>query len=392
MGRRGPIHSVSLRSSSRARERSLALRSARSSRSRSLRSIGIHGRYATSGRVATGLVGDRDCVPRRPVTSSGAVVRIALVCPAPRGSRQGNRVTAVRWQRVLAALGHQAFVTEGLPERPFDVLVALHARKSADVVHICHERWPERSIVVALTGTDLYRDLLGADADAQRSVALADRLVVLHPGAAADLPEATRAKVVFVPQSAPRIARPAAHRTRWFDVAVVSHLRSEKDPLRTALAARLLPAASRVRVLHAGAPLTPELAELAREEQRDNPRYRWLGELTPARARALIARSRLLALTSVMEGGANVISEAAAAGIPVLASRIACTESLLGADYPGLFPFGDTGALARLLERAESDPSWLRELGRRCRALGARLSPAREKAAWREVLRPLSRR
>jgi putative glycosyltransferase (TIGR04348 family) len=322
------------------------------------------------------------------VASFEAVVRIALVCPAPRGSRLGNRMTAVRWQRILAALGHRAFVTEGLPRRPFDVLVGLHAGKSAGAVLACHERWPERSIVVALTGTDIYRDL-GADADAQRAVAVADRLVVLHPGAAADLPEAVRSKVVFVPQSAPRVARPARPSAGRFDVAVVGHLRTEKDPFRTALAARLLPHGSHLRVLHAGAALTPDMAERAREEERDNPRYRWLGELTPARARALIAHSRLLALTSAMEGGANVISEAAAAGTPLVASRIACTESLLGADYPGLFPFGDTGALAQLLERAEKEPEWLRELGRRCRAVRTRLSPAREKAAWRELLTAL---
>jgi putative glycosyltransferase (TIGR04348 family) len=325
------------------------------------------------------------------MASSEAAVRIALVCPAPRGSRQGNRVTAVRWQRLLAALGHRVSVTEGLPRGAFDVLVALHARKSAGAVRTCRERWPERPIVVVLTGTDLYRDL-GADLDAQRSVAVADRLVVLHPGAAADLPESVRSKVVFVPQSAPRFARPAAPRSGPFDVAVVGHLRSEKDPFRTALAARLLPPDSRLRVLHAGAALTPEMGERAREEERDNPRYRWLGELTPARARALIARSRLLALTSAMEGGANVISEAAAAGIPIVSSRIACTESLLGADYPGLFPFGDTSALAALLGRAEKDPAWLRDLGRRSRALRASLSPARERAAWKEVLRPLARR
>jgi glycosyltransferase involved in cell wall biosynthesis len=97
-------------------------------------------------------------------------------------------------------------------------------------------------------------------------------------------------------------------------------------------------------------------------------------------------------LTSELEGGANVLSEALAAGTPVLASRIACTEALLGADYPGLFPFGSTRGLARLLARIERDEGFLEELARRCRARRALVSPAKERAAWRNLLRELHAR
>jgi glycosyltransferase involved in cell wall biosynthesis len=174
-------------------------------------------------------------------------------------------------------------------------------------------------------------------------------------------------------------------------VAVVGHLRDEKDPLRTALAARLLPLESRVRILHAGAPLSPAWKRAALREARENPRYRFLGELPLARARALIARSRVLSLTSRLEGGANVVSEAVAAGTPILASRIPAMEAILGEDHPGLFEFGATEELARLLDRAEQDPAFLRELARRSRALRRALSPGREKSllvrAMREALR-----
>src|SRR5439155_26777664 len=96
-------------------------------------------------------------------------------------------------------------------------------------------------------------------------------------------------------------------------------------------------------------PLSEEMKREALLEQHANPRYRWLGELPGWKARALIARSRLLAVTSEMEGGANVVSEALAAGTPVIASRIPAMEAILGRSYPGLFPLGSTEGLARLL-------------------------------------------
>src|SRR5262249_24193058 len=122
-----------------------------------------------------------------------------------------------------------------------------------------------------------------------------------------------------------------------------------------------------------------------------NPRYLWLGERSIARARRLISRCRLLALTSRSEGGANVISEAIASGVPVVASRIDCTVGLLGADYPGLFPVGRTAALRALLLRAEREPPFLQDLAARCRRLRPRLSPRSERRAWKSSLAELGR-
>jgi len=285
-------------------------------------------------------------------------------------------------------MGHAPFIATELGARAHDLLVALHARKSAEAVRISRERSPDRPIVVALTGTDLYRDIHHDEA-AKRSLELADRLIVLHPGGERELPVRLRPKVRVIPQSASPPARAPRRRARSFDVAVVGHLRPEKDPLRTALAARLLPGESRIRVLHAGRAISEEARSAAEAEQQANARYRWLGELSRGRARALIARCRVLSLTSEIEGGANVLSEALAARIPILASRIACTEAILGEDYPGLFPVGSTRALARLLRRVEEDPRFLAELARRCRARRTWVSPARERAAWRGLLREL---
>lgn len=322
-------------------------------------------------------------------------MRVAIVCPAPVGSRLGNRVTALRWRHILRALGHEVTLATRLPSRPFDVLVALHAKKSSDAVFRSRASHPERPIVVALTGTDLHRDIHD-DEDARRALDVADRLLVLYPGAELQLPPRHRDKVNVVVQSSPPIrrppppaARPRTDRDRPFQVAVVGHLRTEKDPFRTALAARLLPPESRVHVVHAGKALSADMDQTARSEEEHNPRYTWLGEVSTSRARALIAKSALLSLTSEMEGGANVLSEAAAAGTPIVASRIACTEGLLGASHPGLFRFGDVYELARLLLRAERDDDFLADLARRSLALGELLSPRNEEAAWRDLLAAL---
>jgi len=286
---------------------------------------------------------------------------------------------------MLSGLGHRVVIESDLPAGSFDLVVALHARRSAEAVRASRRLHPGRPIVVALTGTDLYRDI-HEHAGARRSLALADRLVVLHPAASRALPRAFRDKARFIPQSAPPVAQARPRPRACFQIAVVGHLRDEKDPLRAALAARMLPPESRVRVVHAGAALDASWARAARAEERVNPRYRWLGEVSPRRARGWIASSHLMALTSRLEGGANVLGEALAAGTPIVASRIDCTAAILGADYPGLFDVGATRQLADLVLRAEREPAFLRELARGCRQARPMLSPGRERAAWRSLL------
>jgi glycosyltransferase involved in cell wall biosynthesis len=127
----------------------------------------------------------------------------------------------------------------------------------------------------------------------------------------------------------------------------------------------------------------------ARAEMQRNPRYRWLGEVPRPRARRLLARSRLLVLSSKMEGGANVISEALAASVPILATRISGTIGLLGERYPGYFDFGDTRQLTALLQRSECDKEFYKALTSACRQRSALIRPSREKAAWRSLLEEL---
>jgi putative glycosyltransferase (TIGR04348 family) len=312
-------------------------------------------------------------------------MKILLVTPAPPGSRKGNRVTALRWSRLLRQLGHRVAIQQEYNDEPTDLLIALHARRSFPAVERFGRLHPDRPIVVALTGTDLY-DEIHTDKTAALALEKASRLVVLQPLGIEEVPKALRPKVRVIYQStvAPRTDR--APRAGTFEVCVLGHLRPVKDPFRTAQAARLLPPSSRIHVLHLGAALDADIDRQARREAADNPRYRWLGDRPRWQALRILARCRLLVQSSRLEGGANTISEAIAAGVPVLSSRIPGSVGILGADYPGYFPVGDTPSLAALLDRAETDTSFYAELKARCRRLRPLVDPARERAAWRRLL------
>jgi putative glycosyltransferase (TIGR04348 family) len=312
-------------------------------------------------------------------------MKIFMACPAAPQSRKGNRVTAVRWARILTQLGHRLAIGQQYDGAPCDVFVALHARKSYPAIRIYRRLFSHGPLVVALTGTDLYRDIRTSK-NAQQSLELADRLILLQPCGFDELsgPQRSKARVIYQSVDHSGI-QPARSRTH-FDVCVLGHLRFEKDPLRAALALRLLPAISRVRVTHAGEALSPALAKQARAAMARDPRYRWLGEVPRWRARQILARSHALVLSSRMEGGANVVSEAIAAGVPVLASHIPGNVGLLGGRYPGYYPVGDTQALARLLHRAESDAPFYGRLVAWCAGLAPLVEPAREQAAWEKLL------
>lgn len=317
-------------------------------------------------------------------------MRIGIVTPAPPRSRYGNRVTALRWARMLRKLGHHVSIAQDYQGEPYDLLIALHARRSYRAASRFHREHPERPLIVALTGTDLYRDL-PRSRSAQISLELATRIVTLQPKACEELHPGLRPKVRVIYQSAPARFNKHAHRSnsRTFDVCVIGHLRPVKDPFRAAFAARQLPHASRIRILHLGAAMTPAMANRARHEMRVNSRYLWLGEQPSWRVRQSLARSALCVLSSRLEGGANVVSEAVVAGVPLLASRIAGSVGLLGKRYPGYFPVGDTQALTRLLHRAEADREFLASLKSHCTRLLPLFQPRRERIAWSQLLNNL---
>ncbi|MGE5151953.1 MAG: selenoneine biosynthesis selenosugar synthase SenB [Rhodospirillaceae bacterium] len=317
-------------------------------------------------------------------------MKIVLITPEGPTSRTGNKVAANLWARILRGLGHRVRVDAAYDGQPADLMVAVHAWRSAEAIERFKTAYPDRPLVLQLSGTDIYSTLKSDPVPTLRSMELADRLVALNELAWKVVPRRLHKKLMVMHQSAEPLTEPRQPSPRAVVVAVIGHLRDVKDPLRAAEAARLLPAESRVRIEQVGRAYTPEWAQRARAEMAGNPRYRWRDDVPAAGVRRLLARSHAMAITSLSEGGANVVSEAVVAGVPILASRIDGNVGLLGRDYRGYFPVGDTRALARLMRRLEDDPPFVADLGRALRARAPLFRPAREVAAWRALLADLA--
>lgn len=330
-------------------------------------------------------------------------MRIGIVTPAPADSLYGNRITALRWAKILRGLGNRVSISQAYDGEPYDLLIALHAQRSHGSINSFRRKNIRAPIVVALTGTDLYRDIHTSQ-PAQKSLEIAARIVVLQPKAVEELRPRLRNKTRVIYQSVENTREPASGgakprarkpepRERFsgnFDVCVIGHLRTVKDPFRAAMAARLLPRSSRIHVLQVGGAMTDAMAARARREMRVNQRYQWLGEQPQSRVRRILAKSRLFVISSRMEGGANVLSEAVVNSVPILASRINGNVGILGADYPGYFRVGDTKQLAQLFTRAETRPEYLADLGARVHNLAPLFSPTREEQAWADLISEIS--
>jgi putative glycosyltransferase (TIGR04348 family) len=290
---------------------------------------------------------------------------------------------------MLGKLGHEVQIEKKWTGENCDLLIALHARRSHDSIERFHEAHSQRPLIVALTGTDLYGDLRVVP-EARHSLVLATRIVALQEAARDELDHAARAKTRIIYQSAIPPKRREHPREDCFEVCVLSHLRDVKDPLRAALAARCLPAQSHICVTHAGRALESKWEDSARAEELANPRYRWIGEQTHEAAMQLLARSRVLVLSSMMEGGASAIAEAVVCGVPVLCSDIPGNIGMLGRGYAGYFRLENTDQLADLLDRAERDPDFLAGLQEFIRKLQPRFAPEEELASWDRLLRELA--
>jgi putative glycosyltransferase (TIGR04348 family) len=315
-------------------------------------------------------------------------MRIAIVTPAGKQSKSGNRNTAVRWAGFLRGQGHRVSVEVDWDGRAADLMIALHARKSHASIRSFVDAYPDRPLVLALTGTDLYRDIR-TDSEAQWSMQVADRMIVLQDMGLKELTPTMRRKTRVIYQSAQPMTRQPPL-VSCFEVCVIGHLREEKDPFRCALALAHVDDGSRIRVTQLGRAMSEDMERQARALMESEPRYRWLGEVPHWRARRVLARSRLMVISSRMEGGANVVCEALACGVPVIASKVSGNVGMLGRDYAGYYPLGDTAALARLLDRTERDAAFLKKLAAQCRTRRPLVSAARERAGLAALLKELS--
>jgi len=314
-------------------------------------------------------------------------MKIAIAVPHSAVPRSGNRHTAARWARFLRGLGHRVRIVTEWRGGGDDLLLALHARKSFSSIRRFSDLRPAAPVVVALTGTDLYHDI-GKYPEARQSLGLATRLVVLQEEGLRELSPFLRGKTRVVYQSSDVARRHAPERSP-FRVAVIGHLRGEKDPFRAVMALRRIERSTPVEVLQLGAALDRDMRTRARGWMKLESRYRWLGSVPHGTAMRWLASSHLLVVSSVMEGGANVICEAARIGVPVLASRVPGNVGMLGRGYPGYFPLFDDKALARLIERCRTDASFYKRLRGMLLQRRALFAPAAERLALKRVLRGL---
>ncbi|GCL63316.1 selenoneine biosynthesis selenosugar synthase SenB [Pseudaquabacterium pictum] len=310
--------------------------------------------------------------------------KLVIVTPALADANNGNWQTARRWRQMLAP-AYRVRLAAAWDGGDDDLMVALHARRSAPSVAAWRAAQPRRPLLLVLTGTDLYRDI-HADADARRSLQTADALVVLNALGARSLPADLQARCHVVLQSCPARQPLPAKPQRHLRALMVGHLRDEKDPLTYLRAAARLAGRADIRLDHIGGALDPALGAQARALAAAQPSYRWLGALPHAATRRRIQQAHLLVHPSRMEGGAHVVIEALRSGTPVLASRIDGNLGLLGADWPGLFDPGDDAALAALLQRTRDDAAMLPALAERAAQRAPLFAPAAEAATLQALV------
>ena len=316
---------------------------------------------------------------------------IVIVSPALSDANNGNWQTAKRWADLLGK-HYRTRITQAWPDGAAqsmsdNILIALHARRSAASVTAWHAQRGQAGLVVALTGTDLYRDI-HTDTQAQQSLDAAHALIVLQPLGLNELQPQHRAKAHVVLQST--TTRKTLHKsTQRLRAVMVGHLRDEKSPQTLFAAARLVQAREDIFIDHIGAGLDAQLTQDALDTAAVCANYTWVGALQHAQTRAKIQRAHILVHTSKMEGGAHVVMEAVCSGTPVIASDIPGNVGMLGEGYHGYFPVGDARALALLLERCKDEAGFIDDLQRQCALRAPLFASEAELAALLRVTQSL---
>ena len=313
-------------------------------------------------------------------------MRIIQVTPSAQTSKSGNRTTANRWARIFRSLGHSVSTITDYDDRSADMMVAIHAWRSARAIERFKALYPEKPLVVCLAGTDINEFIHSHPKPTLKSMELADAMVCLHDLVKEITPISLQSKLHVIFQSAKPLIGPRRFSDRNFNICVISHLREIKDPMRTALAVRTVPNQSKIKVTHLGMAHDGRSSAKAIREMKQNPRYVWKGEVLGWQVRQELKRSHLMVISSRAEGGANVISEAVVAGVPVIASKIDGNVGLLGKNYRGYYPVGNTRELRKVILKAEKDKVFFQSLTKQCNSIKSKFTAEREQKSWAELI------
>ncbi len=320
-------------------------------------------------------------------------MKVLVTTPYEKNSLQGNTVTALRIVAILSEAGFDAVVvSNGEAVEYADIIIALHARKSAHFIDEFLERNPVGKVIVYLTGTDLYRDIPNKCGICEKSMQLANVLVVSQDASLSSVPERFRSKALVVHKSIqlPDELSDLIHETDRELFTVVGHLRAEKQPFMAVEAFQLLGDSSRLKLVLLGKEIDDDSGEIARNWQNRDHRFQWLGGLDHSEAIGWIKRSVATINTSIMEGGANSVGESIMLGVPVLASRIEGNVGMLGNDYLGYFDPNSRQELANLIQQVISDTHFLERLRAQVSARRYKFSRENEKQGWLNIIQKLS--
>src|SRR6516164_926762 len=148
-------------------------------------------------------------------------MKIIVITPPGPSTRTGNAIAALRWARILRSLGHRVTIATDYEDEPADAMVAIHAWRSAEAVRRFKIHYPERPLILQLSGTDIYQYINEDPEPTQRSLELADRLVALNSLAWRVVPNRFRKKLRVIFQSARRSTAPRELSRRHIDLCVI---------------------------------------------------------------------------------------------------------------------------------------------------------------------------
>jgi putative glycosyltransferase (TIGR04348 family) len=293
----------------------------------------------------------------------------------------------LRWQSFLKKLGHEVQISNHWSGKNTDALIVLHAYRSHASIIQFRKLYPHHPIILIMTGTDLYRDM-PSHPEVLKSMEMSDAIIVLQSAAMTMIPKHLQAKTHVIYQSTKSVKRKALLK-KSFLISVIGHLRPEKDPFCTPESLKYLRPESKIQVSHLGKAMSPEMKSLAKAYNKELKNYRWLDELSHSETLQQLSRSHLMVISSLMEGGAHVVTEAIAIGVPVIASDIPGNRGLLGDDYPGYYPVGDAKSLALMLQKTEFEPAFYKSLEAHIKKRVRYAQPSAEKRSIKSLTESL---